>query len=169
MLEKNHKFSLIVAFDNNLVIGVNGSLPWRLSADLQNFKKLTLNNAVIMGRKTFESIGRPLPERQNIVVSRSLKKAIPNITITKTIEEAMSISKSEKTFFIGGSQVYKATLGFVDSIYLTLVDTNSIGDTLFPQFNMEDWMVLYETRYRADANNECNFTIKKLVRKISKA
>ncbi len=168
MLEKNREFSLIVAFDHNMVIGVDGYLPWKLSADLQNFKRLTLNNAVIMGRKTFESIGKPLPERQNIVVSRSLNETIPNITITRTIEEAMGVSKAKKTFFIGGSEIYKVALGLVDSIYLTLVDTSSIGDTLFPRFNMADWMVLFETRYWADTKNECDFTIKKLVRKMPK-
>ena len=120
MLEKNRELSLIVAFDHNMVIGVDGYLPWKLSADLQNFKRLTLNNAVIMGRKTFESIGKPLPERQNIVVSRSLNETIPNITITRTIEEAMGVSKAKKTFFIGGSEIYKVALGLVDSIYLTL-------------------------------------------------
>ena len=85
MLEKNRKFSLIVAFDHNLVIGVDGSLPWRLSADLQNFKRLTLNNAIIMGRKTFESIGRPLPERQNIQMEDHITK-----TFQKSIEELKS-------------------------------------------------------------------------------
>ena len=169
MLEKKREFSLIVAFDHNRVIGVNGYLPWKLSSDLQNFKRLTLNNTVIMGRKTFESIGRPLPDRQNIVVSRSLNQTIPNITITRTIEEALGLSKSKKTFFIGGSQVYKTALRLVDTIYLTLVDTSSRGDTVFPKFDIEDWTVLFETRYRADANNECDFTIKKLVRKNSKS
>ena len=169
MLEENREFSLIVAFDHNMTIGINGDLPWKLSADLQNFKRLTLNNTVIMGRKTFESIGRPLPHRQNIVVSRSLNQTMPNITITRTIEDALSLSKSKKTFFIGGSEVYKRALRLVDTIYLTLVDTSSRGDTLFPKFDMEDWTVLFETRYRADVNNECDFTIKKLVRKNSKS
>lgn len=169
MLKKNREFSLIVAFDQDMVIGINGYLPWKLSADLQNFKKLTLNNSVIMGRKTFESIGKPLPERQNIVVSKTLKKNIPNITVTRSVEEAMSISESEKSFFIGGSKIYKTALCFVDSIYLTLVDSSSIGDAFFPRFDMEDWTVLFETRYKADSRNECDFTIKKLVRKILKS
>ena len=80
----------------------------------------------------------------------------------------MGVSKAKKTFFIGGSEIYKVALGLVDSIHLTLVDTSSIGDTLFPRFNMADWMVLFETRYWADAKNECDFTIKKLVRKMPK-
>ena len=169
MLKKNREFSLIVAFDHNMVIGVDGYLPWKLSADLQNFKRLTLNNTVIMGRKTIESIGKPLPERQNIVVSKTLNKTKPEIIIARTIEEAMSLSKSKKSFFIGGSEIYKTALGFVDSIYLTLVDNSSRGDAVFPRFDMEDWTVLFETRYSADLNNEHDFIIKKLVRKISKA
>ena len=169
MFKKNREFSLIVAFDHNKVIGIDGHLPWKLPTDLQNFKRLTLNNSVIMGRKTFESIGKPLPERQNIVVSRTLKKTIPNITVTRSVEEAMSISKSKKSYFIGGSKIYKTALCFVDSIYLTLVDSTSTGDAFFPRFNMEEWTVLFETRYRADSRDERAFTIKKLVRKILKS
>tara|TARA_B100002019_G_scaffold258348_1_gene243018 strand:- start:101 stop:610 length:510 start_codon:yes stop_codon:yes gene_type:complete len=169
MRKNDREFSLIVAFNHNMVIGVDGYLPWRLSADLQNFKRLTLNHSVIMGRKTFESIGKPLPERQNIVVSNTLKKSIPNITVTRSVEEAMSISKSKKSFFIGGSKIYQTALCFVDSIYLTLVNSSSIGDAFFPRFDMEDWTVLFETRYRADTHNEYDFIIKKLVRKIMKS
>lgn len=166
MQEKKQELSLIVAHDRNRVIGVNGRLPWRLSSDLRNFKRLTLDNTVIMGRKTFESIGKALPQRQNIVISKTLKKPISNITIARSLEEALLISESKKCFFIGGSEVYKSTINIIDSMYLTLVDTCSRGDTVFPKIDIEEWFILFETRYKADSKNEYGFTVKKFIRKI---
>ena len=166
MRKNKQELSLIAAYDQYRVIGVGGQLPWRLSSDLVNFKKLTLNNTVIMGRRTFESIGRALPQRQNIVISKTLKKTISNIAIARSVEEALLISDAKKKcFFIGGAEIYSSSLKIIHSMYLTLVDTCSSGDAFFPEIDMSEWVTLFETRYKADGRNEHSFTIKKFIRK----
>ena len=129
--------SIIVATSENGVIGVDNKLPWYLPEDLKRFKKLTENNVVIMGRKTYESIGKPLPNRFNIVISRNKDLTIPGCLVVNSLEKALYKAGSDKkVFIIGGGEIYRQSLEYVDKIYLTKVHINVEGDTTFP--NIDD-------------------------------
>lgn len=131
--------SLITAVSNNGVIGRKGRLPWHISEDLKNFKKLTENNVVIMGRKTYDSIGKPLPNRINIVVTRDKSKHIDGCIVVNSVEDALRKAGSgREVFIIGGGEIYKKSLNFVDKIYLTKIHQDIEGDTYFPTLN-DNW------------------------------
>jgi dihydrofolate reductase len=138
--------SIIVAVSENLAIGKDNKLLWHISEDLKYFKRITAGHTVIMGRKTWESIGRPLPNRRNIVVSRSLKAdSLPGADLFPSLEDALSASggegeRSEEVFVIGGGEIYRQALPLADKIYLTRVHINiSDADTFFPDFDKEVW------------------------------
>jgi len=155
--------SIIAAIGNQRQIGLNNKLPWKLKSDLQNFKKLTLNNVVIMGRKTFESIGKILPNRINIVITKSNGYKIHGGYVFHDISLAIKTFKDEKIFICGGEEIYKEILGGryeLDYLYITYVDYNGEADTFFPQINYEEWNLISEERYLADENNEYNFCFK---------
>ena len=159
MRKNKQELSLIAAYDQYRVIGVGGQLPWRLSSDLVNFKKLTLNNTVIMGRRTFESIGRALPQRQNIVISKTLKKTISNIAIARSVEEALLISDAKKKcFFIGGAEIYRLFLPEVKRIYLTEIHTSLEGDTEFPELDSSQWFETMRKRHQAGPKDDYDFS-----------
>ncbi len=122
----------IVAASDNGVIGVNGRLPWHFPADLKFFKTTTSGTTVIMGRKTFESIEKPLPNRENIVISREPHVPIPGVQFVSSIDAAMEKAKNGKAFIIGGESIYRETLGRVDGIYLTHIHKNYEGDAFYP-------------------------------------
>lgn len=164
------KISIIVAMSRNRAIGINGNLLWHLPADLKRFKKLTSGHTVIMGRKTHESIikrlGRTLPNRVNIVVSSNL--ALINLGIggcvaVKSLEEAFDIAKQDarqkEIFIIGGEQMYRSALPFVDRIYSTLVHTDSEGDTFFPILDHEEWEIIKSESHSQDREHSfsCDF------------
>ena len=110
--------SIIVAMSKNRVIGRDNDMPWHLSDDLKNFKKITINKTIIMGRLTYDSIGKPLPKRNNVVLSRNLKD--PKVTVLDNLEEALNISKNEdEIFIIGGSDLYSQTINIANKLYLT--------------------------------------------------
>jgi len=131
--------SLIAAIGGEKrVIGNNGSLPWRIKEDLERFKQTTMNHVVIMGRKTFESIGKPLPKRVNIVVTRSIDFAHEGVVTAYSFEDALdkayARAKNKKEIFvIGGAEIYKEALPYADKLYLTLIDGDFEGDTFFPE------------------------------------
>lgn len=126
-------FSHIVACTSKLVIGNDGRIPWHIKEDLQRFKQLTQHHTVIMGRKTFESIGRPLPTRRNIIISRN-PSTIPGVELVSDISSALELcSPDEESFIIGGAEIYRQTLDSIDRIYLTLVDSDYSGDTYYPE------------------------------------
>lgn len=134
--------SLIAALANNRVIGKNGGMPWHIPEDLRYFKRVTLGKPIIMGRKTFDSIGRPLPGRDNIVVSRNPKLSVEGARVTHSLQEALDFATdlpSEEVFVIGGAQLYAAVLPDADKLYLTYVDTDVEGDTFFPAFDRGEW------------------------------
>lgn len=137
----------------NFVIGVNNSLPWKLPEDLKHFKNLTLGKSLVMGRKTFESIGRPLPGRENIVVTRQDSYFIKEgVKITNSIEDAIKIAQGE-IFIAGGAQIYKEALdlGLVNIIYLTLIQKDFLGDTYFPKWNNLEWQLIEEKEHYSSA------------------
>ena len=141
------KLAIIVAIAHNRVIGKDGKLPWHISEDLKHFKRLTTGHAVLMGRKTFESIGRPLPNRRNVVISSTPQ---PGVETYRSIPEALEALKDqEKVFVIGGGQLYACLLDSVEELYLTLVDKNIEGDTFFPPYEQ-----LLGTRFREVVREE---------------
>ncbi len=132
--------SLIAAMTTNHVIGIRNSLPWQLPADLQHFKKLTLGHPIIMGRKTFESIGRPLPDRTNIIISRNSYDAPAACQVAHSIESALTMcSNRDEIFFIGGEQLYRQALPLADRLYLTEIEAQIEGDAWFPEFDNAEW------------------------------
>lgn len=163
--------SVIVAMAQNRVIGLNNQMPWHLPADLAWFKKNTLNKPVIMGRKTFESIGRPLPSRHNIVISRqieSIDNKISNVSWVKSIDEAISLAQKQQpdeVFIIGGGNIYKQVLPLIDRLYLTHIDAELQGDTYFPDYLSEQWQVIYQEDHQADEKNSYPYQFKILQRK----
>ncbi len=123
----------VVAMANHRVIGKDNKLPWHFSADLKHFKQLTTGSTVIMGRKTFESIGKPLPNRQNFVISRTRAGHNDNLHFFSSIEEALHQVATEKAFIIGGSNLYGQTVSIVEGIYLTRIEADFEGDAFYPE------------------------------------
>jgi dihydrofolate reductase len=150
--------SLIAAMSNNRVIGNNNQLPWHLPNDLQHFKTLTVDKPIIMGRKTFDSIGRALPKRRNIVVSRQSGLTIPKCEVFTTIDDAISATQDEpETMIIGGATIYEQTIQYADRIYLTVVDTTIEGDAFFPKWS-DDWRVTSEHAHKKDDEHAFDYT-----------
>lgn len=151
--------SLIAALANNHAIGKDNQLPWHLPADLKHFKQLTLDKPIIMGRKTFDSIGRPLPKRRNIIVTRQTQYHVDGCEVFTTIEAALKATANEpETMIIGGATIYQQTLAYADRLYLTLVDTELEGDAFFPQWNDHEWQVLDKIEHQQDDKNNFNYT-----------
>lgn len=158
----NQTLSIIVAVAENGVIGKDNKLLWRLSDDLKNFKRLTTNHAIIMGRKTFDSIGRALPNRINIVISRSKTLKIEGCEVVNSIEAATEIaaklSDANEVFIIGGDTIYRQTLPLAATIYYTKVYATMDGDAFFPALGSE-WQETERTAFTANEKNEFNFDV----------
>ena len=134
------KISIIVAMSQNSVIGINNQLPWHISEDLKNFKKTTLNHCVIMGRKTYDSIGKPLNNRRNIVISRDSSLKIDGVEVVNSLEKAISMVKEGlEIFIIGGEQIYSMALSLATHLYITKVDGHFKGDAFFPDLDQKEW------------------------------
>lgn len=133
--------ALIAAMARGRVIGYQNQLPWHIATDLKHFKTLTTGKTVIMGSKTYHSIGRPLPHRQNIVITRNKDLNLPGCVVVHNITDALRLANVEEqdVFIIGGAQLYKQTLALADKLYLTLLDLDAIGDTYFPDWKLLDW------------------------------
>lgn len=127
--------SLIVAHDKNRVIGYENDMPWHLPGDLKYFKEMTMGKPVIMGRKTFESIGRPLPGRRNIVITRNAAYEAEGIELAPSLEAALALVRDvEEIMVIGGEQIFTQALPLADKLYITLIDHEFVGDTYFPDY-----------------------------------
>lgn len=153
------KLSIIVAMDKNRVIGRNEDLPWRLSADLQKFKKVTMGKPIVMGRKTHESIGRPLPGRENIILTRDHGYSSEGCTVLNSIDAILEHCRDEEEIMItGGAEIYRMLMDRVHRIYLTEVHAEVEGDTYFPTINMDEWELMEREDYQADEKNEYDFS-----------
>lgn len=155
------KLSIIVAVSENNVIGKNNALLWHLSGDMQFFKRTTTGHRIIMGRKTFESLGkRLLPNRTTIVVTRNTDYEMPEGGfVANSIEDAISKVKNEtEAFVIGGEQIYKSALPFADTLYITRVHHNFEGDAFFPNIDLAQWKLVAEDSHSADEKNEFDYT-----------
>ena len=137
--------SLIAALAANRVIGNRGAVPWRLPDDLSRFRRLTLGHAVVMGRATFLSMGRPLSDRQNIVLSRDPALRIAGCDVAHSPEQAIAAAGAGEVFVIGGASVYACFLPLADRMYLTHIDADIPGDTLFPEVSWDEWRVIGES------------------------
>ena len=145
--------SLIAAIAANRVIGDRGALPWRLPDDLARFKRLTMGHPVVMGRATFQSMGKPLPGRRNIVLTRDRSAAFAGCEIAHTRDDALGLSGGQETFIIGGAAIYELFLPVADLMYLTLIDAEIPGDTFFPEVRWDRWRVRSETARPVDARH----------------
>ena len=151
------RLTLIVAVADNGVIGREGGLPWKLSEDLRRFKQRTLGRPVVMGRKTWESLGRPLPGRTNIVVTRRSDYTVdsPGVIVVRTLDAAIEAAGDvEEIMIIGGAEIYGIALARADLLELTQVHAAVTGDTLFPALPPEDWQEIARTEYPADERNQ---------------
>ncbi|MFY2509693.1 type 3 dihydrofolate reductase [Vibrio pectenicida] len=148
--------SMIAAMAEDRVIGKDNQMPWHLPADFAWFKRCTMGKPVIMGRKTYESIGRPLPGRLNIVISRDANLEIPNVSVVSSIAQALTqVGEVEEVMIIGGGAIYQACLPQADKLYITYIDTQVVGDTCFPKWS-DDYQETYSKTYLADEKNAHN-------------
>jgi len=139
--------SLIVAISKNNVIGNNGIMPWKIKGEQKRFKELTTGKTIIVGRKSFQEIGKPLPNRKTIIISTTENIVTDNCTTVKSLLEAFNLAKDEEEIFIaGGGQVYKEALPYADKIYITIIDKIVEGNVYFPEINKEDFIKTYEER-----------------------
>ena len=155
--------SLIVAYAKNTrAIGKDNQLLWHLKDDLKKFKEVTLNHTLIMGRKTFDSIGRPLPKRHTIIVTRNTDYAQAGCSVVHSIEQGIQLAKKNgetEVFIAGGAEIYKQSLPFVDQLYLTEVDCDLDGDVYFPQVDLSGWKNINQYSYLKDERNQYPFSI----------
>jgi dihydrofolate reductase len=151
--------SLVVAMSRNRVIGRDNTLPWRLPEDLKHFKATTLGKPVLMGRRTFESIGKPLPGRINLVLTRDSRWVADGVTVVHSIDEALSgVGDVEEVAGIGGAEVFRLLMPLATRIYVTLVDADIPGDTVFPPLEQSQWTQVSSRRFPADARNAYDMT-----------
>ncbi len=165
---KKMKISSIVAVGKNNIIGKDNQIPWYLPDDLKWFKKNTLGHAVIMGRKCFESIGRPLPKRTNIIITRDIFYLAQGCEVVHSLGEALQLAENEgetEAFIIGGGEIYQQSMDICDKIYLTEVDIDADGDVFFPNLELSEWKLIFEETHLKDEKNEWNYTFKILERK----
>lgn len=152
------KLSIVVAASDNNVIGVRNELPWHLPDDLRRFKALTMGKPVVMGRKTFESIGKPLPGRTNVVVTRQRDWSAPGCVIANSIADAIEYADAAEIMIIGGAQIFAEVLPQVSTIHLTRVDVRLDGDAFFPELAPSDWRETNREDHAADARHAYAFS-----------
>lgn len=153
------KISLIVAMASNRVIGVDNKMPWHLSADLKKFKQITMGSPILMGRNTFESIGRPLPGRRNIIISRNPDYRQAGCDVFNNLQAALeSCEDDEELFVIGGAKLYKTMLPHADYMYLTEIEKAFEGDTFFPDFDRENWREIDRQDVSDDDSVDFNYS-----------
>ena len=144
--------------DRNRVIGQHNQMPWHLPADFKHFKSTTMGKPIVMGRKTYDSIGHALPGRRNIIISHNLNLHIPDCEVVHSLAEALQLLANEdEIFIIGGANLFAQALPFVRRLYFTLIEGDFIGDTYFPNWQVDDWQEVSRVSYKADANNAYDY------------
>ncbi|AGA32758.1 Dihydrofolate reductase [Thioalkalivibrio nitratireducens DSM 14787] len=157
------RLEIIVAMDPDRVIGRDNALPWHLPDDLRHFRRLTTGHTVVMGRRTHESIGRPLPDRRNLVLTRQPGWAAPGVEVFAAFEEALAAADSGRVFVIGGAELFKAALPRAAVLHLTRVHDRHPGDVRFPAFG-DDWTLVWEEDHPPDERHSSGFTFQRLER-----
>jgi dihydrofolate reductase len=155
--------TIIVAKSNNGIIGKDGDLPWRLPEDLKRFKRLTTGNIVVMGRKTYDSIGRPLPNRKNIVISRNTSLRIEGVEVEYDLIDVLKRNQEENVYVIGGGQIYVDALPFTEKLEVTEVDVELVGDTSFPEIDSSQWKEIFREK-RVDSESNLTYSFVSLER-----
>ncbi|MEK9872635.1 MAG: dihydrofolate reductase [Betaproteobacteria bacterium] len=155
--------TIIVAKSNNGIIGKDGDLPWRLPEDLKRFKRLTTGNIVVMGRKTYDSIGRPLPNRKNIVISRNTSLKIEGVEVESDLINVLKRNREENVYVIGGGQIYVDALPFTEKLEVTEVDVELVGDTSFPEIDSSKWKEIFREK-RVDPESNLTYSFVSLER-----
>jgi len=165
------QLAIVVAQSKNRVIGVNNDLPWRLPKDLAYFKSVTLGKPIIMGRKTFESIGRPLPGRTNIVISRNAKFAPAGVEVVASLMQAIELAKDvcirdgvDEAMIIGGAQIYSQAIEMADILYITQVDALIEGDAFFPKVDYSAYRLEFEEDWQSDDKNPYAYSFLRFVK-----
>jgi dihydrofolate reductase len=157
------RITLIAAMAENRVIGRDNALPWHLPADLARFKQRTEGHVVIMGRRTFESLGRPLPNRRSIVITRKHDYHPPGAELARSLEEALERAREsdeQEVFILGGAQIYALALPEADRMELTIVHAEIVGDTFFPECDLEAWTLIEEERHEANERHAHAFSFR---------
>lgn len=157
--------ALIAAMAENRVIGHGGDLPWRLPRDMRHFQRLTTGHTVIMGRKTYDSVGQPLPNRRNLVITRNLDYRPPGIEVFLGLDDALLAADANEVFVAGGAEIYRLALPRAERLYLTVVHAVVGGDTFFPAFSMDDWRLEEDLRYPADERHPFAHSFRLFVRR----
>lgn len=151
--------SLIVGMSENRVIGRDGDMPWRMSNDLRRFKRLTMGHHIVMGRKTYDSIGRPLPGRTSVVLSRSAEYDDPQVRVARSMDDVLAICADDpEAFVIGGAEIYRLALPIVDRCYVTKIHCKLTGDTFFPEVDWGAWRLCDESRHASDDKNQYEYS-----------
>ncbi|MDT2045969.1 dihydrofolate reductase [Priestia flexa] len=145
--------SLIVAMDNNRLIGKENDLPWRLPADLQYFKQTTMGHTIVMGRKTFESIGKPLPNRRNVILTGNKDYHHEGVKVIHSVDDLMSLEEESELFVIGGATVYEQTMNVATRLYVTHIEEAFEGDTYFPEIDSSVWKEVSKKQGIKDEKN----------------
>lgn len=141
---------LIVAMTKNRVIGLDGKIPWKIKGEQRRFRELTIGNTVIMGRRSYEEIGKPLPNRDTIVISRTSSYEGEHIKTAPSLKEAIAMVNKGDIYISGGGKLYEEALEIVDKIYITVIDMETVGDTFFPEFNEQEFKLVEQEAYDAD-------------------
>ena len=149
--------ALIAAVSKNGVIGKNNRLPWKLPADMKHFVEITTGHIVIMGSKTFQSLGKPLPNRLNIVISKKLS-SLPECVVVDSPKKALEIFTDKIMFVTGGGEIYKYLLPYCEILYITRVHTDFEGDAYFPEVNWNEWKEIGRQDFKADAKNKYDYS-----------
>jgi dihydrofolate reductase len=158
--------SIMVAIAENHAIGKNNQLLWHLPADLKHFKDTTSGHTVIMGRKTFDSVGKPLPNRRNIVITRNTELQMPGVEVVSDLESAIALcNHDDEVFIVGGAQIYRMAMGITDKIYLTVVKGNFDADTFFPPIDPNFWEETEKVSFEPDEKNRFGYTFSTLLRR----
>ncbi len=157
--------SLIVAIAKNHVIGKNNQLIWHLPADLKYFKTMTLGHTVVMGRKTYDSMGKPLPGRQNVVITRQQNFQAEGVIIEPSLESALSNLKEDEVFIIGGGEIFKQAIALVDKMYVTEINETFDGDVYFPAINHDEWELTDARPFAKDEKNKYDYSFNLYERK----
>src|SRR5262245_41471215 len=163
------RVSIIVAVAENGVIGRDGTLPWHLPDDLKRFRQLTMGHAVVMGRKTWESIGRPLPGRQMIVVTRQADYHPHGVHVAASLDDALQTARAagdDEAFVIGGAEIYRHALPLADRLYLTRIHATVEGDTLLPNWDDGNWRLVRREHHAADPKHEYPFSFELYERQL---
>ncbi|MBF9255380.1 dihydrofolate reductase [Pontibacter sp. 172403-2] len=159
--------AIVVATDENNVIGKDNQLIWHLPADLKHFKQITMGHPMLMGRKTFESIGKPLPGRTSIIITTQQDYTAEGCIVVHTIQEAIdkALALDEQVYIIGGAEIYKQALPLVDTVYLTKLHHTFDGDTYFPELKEAEWQMVSEEKHAPDEKNKYSYSFIELRRK----